>query len=448
MNTQERLQKAREELELFKQNVQEDTRIDMEDYTRRLADLRIGQQSDPSFDKMDLSRTMGIGGDSAVAMMFGQLNIEARIQALEAQAAREAAMVQVPPQQIVAPPAGAAPPPDVQAAPVQKLGLGRRIKNWFKRTFSHKTADAPAPVQAAPVQVQANPVQVQDDQAQGTGDCSPAIPFIDQVQVPSRLGEVQRFQKPSNPDPDAPDAIVTRAELEMMRQSGARGADGDFLANRALPMFAPAMNEIKDKFEALEQTPGFSFDTAVQGMKTFNIGVGIVKVNEATVAMASKALEMMQQYLQTGHIQEYIRMIYASVDKVLVDNVKSARGPDALPNDADFDDHVMQILPTRGLDCFRSQSIRADTSRGNRTFAIECSKLMCKMAHVEKFCASSSDPEVVALFQPLITQIHALEAIISQIGAQVRAARLAEINGGAAGAGNPPPPPAADPPSA
>ena len=434
MNTQERLQKARQELEEFKQVVQQDTRVMADDYARNLELVRQAQQRDPNLGDLNLGNraAFGMGEDVSLAMAMGQLSIETRIRALEAQAAREAAMVQVPPQQIVAP------PPAVQP-PAQKLGLGRRIKNWFKRTFSRKAADAPAPVQAAPVQVQAAPVQVDQD-------CTAMVPIIDQVQVASRVGEIQRFGKPSNPDPDAPDAIATREEIRKVQKHGARGAEGKYLAERGGPLFAPAMDQVMDMFQALEQTPGFSFAAALSDMKNFSIGVGDVQVNEATIAMTTKAIDMMREYMQNDHMKEYIRLIYQGVGNVLVDNVHNARGPDAMPNDADFDEHVMQILPTRGLESFRDQCTKPGISTDNKRFALQCSKLMSKMSHVVKFCSTCSDADTLALFQPMLTAVHALMDTISQIGAQVRAQRLAEINGGVGGAGSVPPPPANDPP--
>lgn len=432
MNTQERLQKSRQELEEYKQINEEVIQRGAEDYAQRIEMMRQIQQRDPSFSNFDFADKMGMGGDPAMAVMLGQLNIEARIRALEAQAAQEAAVVQVPPQQIVAP------PPAVQP-PAQKQSLGRRLKNWFKRTFSRKAADAPAPVQAAPV-------QAQNAQAQGTGDCSPALPFIDQVQVASRVGEVRRFQKPSNPDPDAPDALVTREEMDGMRVFGARATPGNFLARRSAPVFGPSKAEVGDMFKSLRETPGFSFDTAVEGMKRYdNVGMGALEANEAVIAMAAKSLEMMQGYMQTAPMQEYIRLIYSSVEKVLLDNVKKARGPGALPNDADFDEHILQILPTRGLDCFNEHIMAPGISASEQRFALYCSKMVSKIAQVEKLCASANDPAVTAMFQPLLVQLQATKAVISQIGAQVRAQRLAEMTGGAAGGGNPPPPPAADP---
>ena len=433
MSTQEQLQRAREELSLFRQAVQEDTRINQEGYAQRLDLMRKMQEGSPDFHNLDFGGILG--GDTALAMVMGQLNIEARIQALEAQAAQEAAVVQVAAQQIVAPPPGAAPPPDLQAAaPVQVLSRGQRIKRWFKRTFSRKSS-ASTPAQAAPVQ--AAPVQAQGAPTQASGDCTAVIPMITNLQVASRVSEVKRFGKPDNPDPDTPDTVVTRREIQGMREGGARGADGKFLAQRNIPLFAATLSQTEDMFQALEQTPGFDFATAVQGMKAYSIGVGDVQVNQASVAMVARAMEMMQDYLQSDHMQEYIRILYDGVGNVLVDNVKHKQGPDAMPTDADFDDHIMEILPTRGLDCFRSQCIKQGIAPENRTFALQCSKLMSKMSHVEKFCATSTDAEAVAMLQPIVARFHALRAQVSQIGAGVRAQRLADMraapDGGASG---------------
>ena len=88
----------------------------------------------------------------------------------------------------------------------------------------------------------------------------------------------------------------------------------------------------------------------------------------------------------------------------------------------------MEILPTRGLECFRGQTTRTDISSSNRRFAVECSKLMSKMSHIEEFLSQNNDPEIAAMFQPMVAQYHILKGKISEIGAPMRAKRLAAIN--------------------
>ena len=143
--------------------------------------------------------------------------------------------------------------------------------------------------------------------------------------------------------------------------------------------------------------------------------------------MVVRGMKMWDEYLENEHVQEYFTMIYQSVGDVLKNNVKKACGDDAFPTDEEFDDHVMEILPTRGLECFRNQIMSRDASLNSRDFAKECSKLMSKMAHVENFCAGCDDPDTVAMLQPMIQQYHILKQKISQIGAPMRAQRLREM---------------------
>lgn len=48
-------------------------------------------------------------------------------------------------------------------------------------------------------------------------------------------------------------------------------------------------------------------------------------------------------------------MLYESVGQVLVDNVRDEKEDDnAIPNETDYDDYIMEIMPIRGLECFRN----------------------------------------------------------------------------------------------
>ena len=87
----------------------------------------------------------------------------------------------------------------------------------------------------------------------------------------------------------------------------------------------------------------------------------------------------------------------------------------------------MEIMPTRGLECFRNQAIRADISGSNRVLATQCSKLMSKMSHVEKDINEIGDPTVVNMLQPVIEEYRILKSKISKIGAPMRAKRLKAI---------------------
>ena len=254
-------------------------------------------------------------------------------------------------------------------------------------------------------------------------DCKTVVPAIQATQVNSHVGDVRRFEK-ANPDDTG---IATPAELAAMQKIGVRGNDGQFFAKRALPVVAPMLEQTKELFDNL--TAGeFDFDTALSGMRRLAIGVGDVSVNEATVAMVTKAMGMWNEYLENEHVQEYITMLYESVGQVLKDNVKTERGNDALPNDDDFDNHIMEILPTRGLECFRGQFSRNGISDSNRRFATVCAVLMSKMAHVENFLDRNNDPAAAELLQPMVAQYHILKSKISQIGAPMRAIRLNAIN--------------------
>ena len=414
MTTQERLEKSRQELAEYQQIVQQDQRIDMDYYQQRLGQMRHMQQNHPEFENLDLSRYMGIGGDTAIALVMGQLNIEARIRRLEEEAAQEPQVIAVPPAQIVQPPAETPPPPEAaQAAPQQQRSRWQRVKNWFKRTFSRNREEPSAggpPPEPAP-----EPVQVQRD-------CRTVIPAIEATPVTSHVGEVQRFQKANSDDP----GIVTPEEMRAMQHAGARGSDGQFLARRNVPVVTPIAEQARELFQNLEAN-GFDFQTALSGMKECQIAVGYVKVNAASVSMVVRGMKMWDEYLENEHVQEYFTMIYQSVGDVLKNNVKKARGDDAFPTDEEFDDHVMEILPTRGLECFRNQIMSRDASLNSRNFAKECSKLMSKMAHVENFCAGCDDPDTVAMLQPMIQQYHILKQKISQIGAPMRAQRLREM---------------------
>lgn len=423
MTTQERLEKSRQELAEYQQIVQQDQRIDQDFYQQRLKEMRHMQQNHPDFSNLDLSDNMGgVGADPVVALVMGQLNIEARIRRLEAEAAQEPQVVAVPLAQIVQPPVETPPPPEAaQAAPQQQLSRWQRVKNWFKRTFSRNREEPSAggpPPEPAP-----EPVQVQRD-------CRTVIPAIEATPVTSHVGEVQRFQKANPDDP----GLATPEEMEAMRLHGARTGVGTFIAKRGTPTLSPIQTQTTELFNNL-QANGFDFQTALSGMKEFKFNVGSLNVNQATVAMVARTMRMWDEYLENEHIQEYITMIYQSVGKVLMDNVKSNRGENAFPTAEEFDNHIMEILPTRGLETYRSHFARRDISPDNKRFAMECSKLFGKMERVEELCASCNDPETVALFQPAIQQYRILKQKISQIGAPMREQRLREMK-------NPAPPPA------
>lgn len=414
MTAQERLEKSRQELDAYRQNVQQDERVDMDYYQERLGQMRYMQRNHPDFEHLDLSRDMGVGRDPVIALVMGQLNIEARIRRLEEEAAQEPQVIAVPLAQIVQPPAETPPPPEAaQAAPQQQLSRWQRVKNWFKSTFSRNREESSAggPPEPAP-----EPVQVQRD-------CRTLIPAIETTPVRSHVRKVRRFQKANRKDP----GIVTPEEMRMMQQRGARGSDGQFLAVRSAPVVTPIAEQARELFKKLEAN-GFDFQTALSGMKECQIAVGYVKVNEASVSMVVRGMKMWDEYLENKHVQEYITMLYQSVGDVLKRNVKEARGDDAFPTDDEFDDHIMEILPTRGLECFRNQLKDPKASQDSRDFAKECSKLMGKMAHVEKFCASCDDPDTVAMLQPMLQQYRILKQKISQIGAPMRERRLREMN--------------------
>lgn len=407
MNPQQQLEKARQELLEFQEIVRQDQRFDQESYQQRLTQMRNMQQTHQDFSHL-MNLTQGdVSENAALAMVMGQLNIEARIRNLENLAVQQNLTVTVPAENIVAQPVNVPVIQEVQQAPVQQVSKWQKVKNWFKGLFTRNRPTASATPEAPAHQ-----------------DKQRVIQDIETTQVNSHVGEVQRFEK-ANPD-DA--GIVTAEELKVMQKKGVRGGDGDFITNRAKNLLKPTLVQTKELFDKLSSS-GFDFDAAVTDMKEVQVGIGLMKVNEATVAMTKRAIHMWNEYLENEHIQEYISMLYESVGQVLVDNVRDEKEDDnAIPNETDFDDHIMEIMPTRGLECFRNQAIRADISDSNRVLATQCSKLMSKMSHVEKDINEIGDPEVVNMLQPVIEEYRILKSKISKIGAPMRAKRLKAIH--------------------
>ena len=405
MYPQEQLEKARQELLEFQEIVRQDQRFDQESYEQRLTQMRNMQQTHQDFSHL-MNLTGGDVSENAVlAMAMGQLNIEARIRNLENLAAQQKLTVIVPAENIVAQPVNESVIQEVEMAPVQQVSKWQKVKNWFKGLFNRSTAPA---TQEAPAHQNKQKV-IQD---------------IETTQINSHVGEVQRFEK-ANPD-DA--GIVTAEELKAMQKKGARGGDGNFITKRAQKLLNPTLVQTKELFDNLSSN-GFDFDAAVTDMKEVQVGIGLLKVNEATVAMTKRAIHMWNEYLENEHIQEYISMLYESVGQVLVDNVRDEKeDDDAIPNEEDFDNHIMELMPTRGLECFRNQAIRADISDSNRVLATQCSKLMSKMSHVEKEINEIGDPAVVSMLQPVIEEYRILKSKISKIGAPMRVKRLKAIH--------------------
>ena len=413
MNQQQQLEKARQELLEYQEIVRQDQRFEQETYQRRLEQMRNMQQTQQDISYM-IGLTKGdISEHTAVAMAMGELNIEARIRRLENLAVGQNLVANVPEENIVAQPVNAPVIQEVQQAPVQQVSRWQKVKNWFKNLFSRNRQGAPTAQGASTTQEE--PVQQQEKQN--------VLQAIETTQVNSHVNEVQRFEK-ANPD-DA--GIVTAEELKVMQKKGVRGGDGDFITKRAQGLLNPILAQIKELFDNLNSS-GFDFDAAVSEMKDIQVGIGLIKVNEATVTMTKRAIHMWNEYLENEHIQEYISMLYESVGQVLVDNVRDEKEDDnAIPNEQDFDDHIMEIMPTRGLECFRNQAIRADISGSNRVLATQCSKLMSKMSHVEKDINEIGDPTVVNMLQPVIEEYRILKSKISKIGAPMRAKRLKAI---------------------
>lgn len=407
MYPQEQLEKARQELLEFQEIVRQDQRFDQESYEQRLTQMRNMQQTHQDFSHL-MNLTGGDVSENAVlAMAMGQLNIEARIRNLENLAAQQKLTVIVPAENIVAQPVNESVIQEVEMAPVQQVSKWQKVKNWFKGLFNRNRPTAPA-TQEVPAHQNKQKV-IQD---------------IETTQINSHVGEVQRFEK-ANPD-DA--GIVTAEELKAMQKKGARGGDGNFITKRAQRLLNPTLVQIKELFDNLSSN-GFDFDAAVTDMKEVQVGIGLMKVNEATVAMTKRAIHMWNEYLENEHIQEYISMLYESVGQVLVDNVRDEKeDDDAIPNEEDFDNHIMELMPTRGLECFRNQAIRADISDSNRVLATQCSKLMSKMSHVEKEINEIGDPAVVSMLQPVIEEYRILKSKISKIGAPMRVKRLKAIH--------------------
>lgn len=407
MNQQQQLEKARQELLEYQEIVRQDQRFDQETYQRRLEQMRNMQQTQQDISYM-IGLTKGdISEHTAVAMAMGELNIEARIRRLENLAVEQNLVANVPEENIVAQPVNAPVIQEVQQAPVQQISRWQKVKNWFKKIFNRNREEAPTEPEEQ--------VQKQDKQQQ--------IQAIETMQVQSHVGDVQRFEK-ANPEDTA---IVTKEELEVMQKKGVRGGDGDFITKRAQGLLNPILAQTKELFDNLNSS-GFDFDAAVSEMKDIQVGIGLIKVNEATVTMTKRAIHMWNEYLENEHIQEYITMLYESVGQVLVDNVRDEKEDDnAIPNEQDFDDHVMEFMPTRGLECFRSQAIRPDISLSNRVLATQCSKLMSKMSHVEKEIGEITEPDVVAMLQPVLEEYRLLKSKISKIGAPMRAKRLKAI---------------------
>ena len=398
MSTQQRLEKTRQDLELFKQQVQQDAMVNQNAYE----------------DRLKLIRQMGDVGDApqdaTTAMALVQYNIERKIAELEQEANNEAATIQVPAQQITVPAADAENPPEAQQA--QKPGMMTRMKNWFKRRFS-KSNDGANNGGA--------------DNGDNGGDATPPVAPVDNIaiirnmNVASRIGEMQRFQK-ANPDDEG---ICTPEEMKKMQQSneGARGGAGNFIPARSAMLTAPMRQMTVDMFNKLTDD-GFDFAQANQECQEKAIGIGLVNVSPAIVSVVNKVLDNWIAALDNEHFQETVKMFYTSCGASMMKIVRR-NDPNAMPTADDFDDHVMQFMPSRCMESFRNQFTRTDTSDDCRTFTLNCQKLFGKLGNIADYMGEH--PEDAELMQPLMDKLNQLRAKISEVGGDARDARLNEL---------------------
>jgi hypothetical protein len=395
----EKLQQAQRDLQAFKQQLeftQETTT--QEQYQQRLEQLRNMNLRDADFSG---------ASDYATAMALAQINIERRISNIEAeiQATQPAIMVSIEEAEETAPP--------VEPVMEERLGVFQRLSRWWKRTFGGGRSTPPAtPPAAAPA---AEPVQVEKHAA----DCLANINSITTASLTQRVQRVTPVDEAGN--------LVTPEELEELRRQGVRTSTAKGLSARAAGTTGPAVEEMRQRLQALEDG-GMDFDAAVADFEQLSLGVGYVNINAATVAMVKSAFDAWDAYFENPHIQEYIRLLYSTVGQVLKDNLK-----DAPVTDKDVDDHIMEIFPTRGLECFRGACIEPGISMSRRKFATECSKLMSKTAPILKIYdgAGGGDAGLAALpetLRPLLPRLLATRARISEIGAAQRAERVRALN--------------------
>lgn len=418
MDTREQLIQARKELRIFKNIIAEDDRIDHATYGDTLERMRYMQQQDPTFQettKKIKDHTIGsLGLDVGIPMAMGQLNIEARIRNLEAQAQREGLVIPEPVEEaIVAPPQNIAPEPEVINAPqAQKVGKWQRVKNWFKRKFTKKQAEATNPsIEPAAQEV------IKDNRT--------VISQIMSVTIPSHINDVKRCHTAN----DTVDTLLTPEEMQRLQQStiGIRGGDGTCLTQRTKPMTNPMCAGMAEMFDQLK-AENFNFKEALSDMKEIPYATKPIKFNEATIAMSLKALKYTMSYLQNEHVQEYIKTVYESFGKVLLDNVRNkTNNPNALPTDDDMDNHALEVLYTRGFDILTPIRFNEGVSEEAKDFAIYTSALLGKMAHLNECVKTCGNNDYINMLTPLVEQIAIFKNTMSQIGAEVRTKRLNEI---------------------
>ena len=418
MDTREQLIQARKELRIFKNIIAEDNRIDHATYGDTLQRMRHMQQQDPTFQettqKIENNTIGALGLDVGIPMAMGQLNIEARIRNLEAQAQREGLVIPEPAEEaIVAPPQNIAPEPEVINAPqVQKIGKWQRVKNWFKRKFTKKQAEA------------ANP-SIEPAAQEVIKDNRTVISQIMSATIPSHINDVKRCHTAN----DTVDTLLTPEEMQRIQQStlGIRGGDGTCLTQRTKPITNPMCAGMAEMFDQLK-AENFNFKEALSDLKEIPYATKPIKFNEATIAMSLKTLQYTMSYLQNEHVQEYIKTVYESFGKVLLDNVRNkTNNPNALPTDDDMDNHALEVLYTRGFDFLTPIRSKEGVSQEAKDFAIYTTALLGKMAHLNECVKTCGNKDYINMLTPLVEQIAIYKNTMSQIAAEVRTKRLNEI---------------------
>jgi len=475
----EKLQKERQNLEIFKQQLvfSEQTTTEQA-YQARLEQLRAADLQNMNFTGVS---------DYATAMALTQINLEKRISAITEEIRQQAPAVQV-----------TAPPDAEPAAPVQSRGFWASFKSFFSNLFSRSRSEDPptepiSPVQvveqtvAEPVNIDAVqqsiteteiPAQVNNalvlrssntEMTPGTDDNGQPMtekaytaklksewnglrsdiqnmetniktgqPFtFNQRNFTPAEGEIELARlKAAYAEAEAAYenycGIVTPERMRKMRASvnGARGDDGNFLMQWYKPLATAVQGEIGTLLQSMKERQ-VDFKGVMQNTEgNTQFTRNPLKLNKAITALAGKALLQWKEHLQSDAGKQYVKMIYQALGPGFFmsyrDRFKGEAAPPITPDV--FHQRVRETMPTKGLDPLSALSTNKEVV--SDPFQIQMVLMSSKLIGVMSLIrtAQKNGDPIDDVFEPFLAPLQEICDLIEEIGADVCAELVEEGN--------------------
>ncbi len=421
------MQQLQDELQRKQENFQalNTMLIQNEDYLNRSADFLVAEQRIRDMSDADLQNPALFRNATPIeALLRSQQSLMRSIMHLTQEVshyrAPDAAAVDE-----------AAPAPPEEVGKWSRFGrwVSKKAKafvNFFKTSSSEETVETTT-VQPQQQQVRAPVADPYVPDPPGVLTMQQNLSMLYTTVVDSRTHEVRKpAYGPDEPEFQADKRYLTDSKMKKMQEHGARATDGNFLAVHSQPALVPIRMEMKEMSIALDED-GFDYMTAVQGttqkadLFVLN-SITAVSTSPAIATLVAKSLQSLLHHLDEEGYQDYVRTIYEAAGKDLVDySVKNTS-----ITEADIDDHVLRVLPTRGMAPFlpamshRPEGMSEEQLKARHTFYLQADKMYAGFSSLLKL-PPDKVPETI---QPIMHLIQALRDKLSAIGKDMCRERL------------------------